>query len=78
MNRITVTNKSQKLTVTSAAKSRILINNRTGTISQAIDTLVELKDVDATGVSNNDVVVYDATSGKFKIEELPIVNGGEF
>lgn len=78
MNRITVTNKSQHLTVTSTPKSRISINNRTGSVSGGIDTLVELKDVDASDINNNETIVYDAVSGKFKIEELPIVNGGEF
>jgi hypothetical protein len=76
MNRITVTNKSQRLTVTSAPKSRILINNRTGGVS--VDTLRQLKDVDATSLDNNETIVYDGVSGKFVIKELPIINGGEF
>jgi hypothetical protein len=69
---------SQKLVVTSAPKNRVTINNNQGIGSQGIQTLVQLKDVDATHVSNNETVVYDVASGKFKIEELPIVNGGEF
>jgi hypothetical protein len=70
-----------KIVVTSTPKNRILINNRTGSLTggaAAIDTLVELKDVDATHVTNNETVVYDEASGKFKIEELPIVDGGTF
>jgi hypothetical protein len=77
MNRITVTNKSQRLTVTSAPKSRILINNRTGGVG-SVDTLRQLKDVDATSLDNNETIVYDGVSGKFVIKELPIINGGEF
>lgn len=40
--------------------------------------LVELKDVDASDVDNNETLVYDEVSGKFVIKELPIVNGGTF
>ena len=77
--RITVKGGStQKMVVTSTPKNRILINTYNGTGGGGVQTLVELKDVDASDVDNNETVVYDAASGKFKIEELPIVNGGEF
>ena len=77
MNRITVTNKSQHLTVTSSAKSRIMINNRTGG-GGGVQNLVQLKDVDASHLSENETLVYNEASGKFVVEELPIINGGEF
>jgi hypothetical protein len=77
MNRITVTNKSQHLTVTSAPKSRIMINNRTGGGS-GVQNLVQLKDVDASHLAENETLVYNEASGKFVVEELPIINGGEF
>ena len=74
---ITITSKSRsKLNVTTTPKNRILIN--TGGNSSAVDTLRELKDVDTTSVDNNETLVYDETSGKFVIKELPIINGGTF
>ena len=66
-----------KITVTTTPKNRITINNRTGGVG-SVDTLVQLKDVDATHVTNNETVVYDEASGKFKIETLPVVDGGSF
>ena len=44
----------------------------------SIDTLVELKDVDATSVDNNETVVYDDASGKFIVKTLPVVDGGSY
>jgi hypothetical protein len=41
-------------------------------------TLIELKDVDATSVDNNETIVYDEVSGKFVVKEIPIINGGTF
>ena len=68
-----------KIVVTSTPKNRILINTFNGAGGGGgVQELVQLKDVDASHLSDNETVVYDATSGKFKIEELPIVNGGEF
>lgn len=68
---------SGKITVTTTPKNRIMINNRTGGVG-SVDTLVQLKDVDASNITNNETVVYDEASGKFKIETLPIVDGGSF
>ena len=42
------------------------------------DKLVQLVDVDATSVDNNETVVWDEIEGKFVIKELPVVNGGTF
>ena len=67
-----------KIVVTSTPKNRILINTFNGAGGGGAQLLTQLKDVDASHVANNETVVYDAASGKFKIEELPIVNGGEF
>lgn len=75
------TNRQNGLRVTTQPGSRIQINTggAGGGGSGGVDTLVELKDVDASaGVYGNNTVVYDVASGKFKIEELPIVNGGTF
>ena len=74
--------KTSKLNVTTTPKNRIQINTGGGGGAGGggnIDTLVELKDIDASGgIANNNTVVYDESSGKFKIEELPILNGGTF
>jgi tRNA splicing ligase len=68
---------SGKITVTTTPKNRITINNRTGGVG-SVDTLVQLKDVDATSLDNNETIVYDEASGKFIIKQLPIINGGAF
>lgn len=70
-----------KIVVTSTPKNRILINNRTGALTggaSAIDTVVELRDVDASSLDNNETLVYDEASDKFVVKELPIINGGTF
>jgi hypothetical protein len=79
-NSITInSSSSRRLTVTSQPKNRISINTGGGAGGPlTIDTLVELKDVDATSLDNNETIVYDAVSGKFKVETLPIVDGGSF
>jgi len=74
-------NRQNGLRVTTQPGNRIQINTGGGGGggTGGVDTLVELKDVDASaGVANNNTVVYDANSGKFKIKELPILNGGTF
>lgn len=73
--------KTSNLNVTTTPKNRIQINTSGGAGGGGanIDTLVELKDIDASaGSANNNTVVYDENSGKFKIRELPILNGGTF
>jgi hypothetical protein len=81
-NNITInSSSSRRLIVTSQPKNRISINTSGGGgggPSTSIDTLVELKDVDATSLDDNETIVYDAASGKFKVETLPIVDGGTF
>ena len=52
-----------------------------GTIEHNItgaNNLVELQDVDASSVDNNETVVYDENSAKFVIKELPVLKGGTF
>jgi hypothetical protein len=80
-NNITINSgSSRRLIVTSQPKNRILINNQTGATGGpgTIDTIVELKDVDATDIDSNETLVYDGESGKFVVKELPIINGGTF
>lgn len=77
--RITIKPRKQNVNVTAPAKNRIAINTggHAGGLS-GIDTVVELKDVDATDVDNNETLVYDESSGKFVVKEIPIINGGTF
>lgn len=75
------TNRQSGLRVTTQPGNRIQINTggAGGGGGGNIDTLVELKDIDVSaGTANNNTVVYDENSGKFKIKELPILNGGTF
>lgn len=66
-----------KISVTTTPKNRVLINTG-GSSGIGVDTLRKLKDVDATSLNNNEILVYDESTGKFIIEELPVINGGEF
>lgn len=74
------TNRQTGLRVSTQPGSRIQVNTggAGGGSATGITTLVELKDVDAKDFFGNNTVVYDEASGKFKIEELPVVNGGTF
>lgn len=76
---IRVTLKNTNVNVTTTPKNRIQINTGGGVGSASgIDTIVELKDVDASDVDNNETLVYDEVSGKYVVKEIPIINGGEF
>jgi hypothetical protein len=72
------TGRSQKLVVTSTPKNQILINTFNGTTGGGAQLLTQLRDVDASHVTDNETVVYDEHSGKFVIETLPSLDGGEF
>lgn len=65
-----------KVVVNAPPKDRIEINTHGG--SGGVETLAQLRDVDATSVDNNETVVYDEVSGKFVIKTIPIINGGTF
>lgn len=77
---------SIKVTVVSPPKNRISINKQdrntirtVGLASESgVDTLVQLSDVDASDVDNNETLVYDETTGKFVVKVLPIINGGSY
>lgn len=43
-----------------------------------VTKLSELEDVDTSGMKNNDVLVYEESTDKFKIKTLPNVDGGTF
>lgn len=74
-----------KVVVRSSAPNRISINNqqsktvRTVAIASASTNKLEsLTDVDASDPDNNETLVYDASSGKYVIKQLPVVDGGTF
>ncbi len=77
---------SIKVTVNSVPKNRVSINTRKqetvrsigiGT-PQADRFLAGLLDVDASDPDNNETLVYDASTGKYVVRELPSLNGGTF
>lgn len=76
--RITIKPRKQNINVSSAPKNRIQINNVGAGGVSAIDTVVELRDVDASDVDNNETLVYDDASSKFVVKTLPVVDGGSF
>lgn len=76
-----------KVTVNSAPKNRISINNQTRKTVRttsvipdvsAVNKLSGLSDVDASDPDNNETLVYDEASGKYVVKTLPIVDGGIF
>lgn len=75
---IKITPKQNIVNVTTTPKNRITINTGGGGGLSSIDTFVELRDVDASVLANNETVVYDQVSGKFIVKVLPIINGGTF
>lgn len=74
-----------KVIVRSSSPNRVSINNqqpktvRTVAVVPAVaNRLATLEDVNASDPDNNETVVYDATSGKYVIKTLPVVDGGTF
>lgn len=82
-NKITViTQPKNRVSINSSQRTQIKTVNVVGATTTGagavVDRLVELKDVDASSVDNNETVVYDEVSGKFVVKEIPIINGGTF
>lgn len=77
-----------KVLVNSSSPNRVSINNqqrktiRTVGISAAglsqVDTLAELKDVDASDPNNNETLVYDSLTQKYVVKTLPEIDGGTY
>ena len=74
-----------KVSVYSKPATRISINETRKTTVRTIgvtgaegSSISQLHDVDMSGASNNETLVYDATSGKFVVRELPNIDGGTF
>lgn len=76
VTRVRIRTTPTKVIVNTPPKDRIEIN--THKVTGGVDNLVELRDVDASSVDNNETVVYDEVSGKFVIKTIPIINGGTF
>lgn len=80
-NRITViTQPKNRISISNPQKTQVKSVNVVGATqtSAGIDTLEELRDVDPTLKANNNTLVYDASSGTYKVKELPVINGGTF
>lgn len=68
-----------KITVTSKPKNRVQINTRMGAGGgSAIDTIAELRDVDASDADNNETLVFDSTTQKYVVKPLPAIDGGTY
>ena len=74
-----------KVVVNSASSNRVSINNQqremirtVGVTPTVSDRLSGLIDVDANDADNNETLVYDASTGKYVVKEIPIINGGDF
>lgn len=75
-----------KVLVNSTGSNRVSINNqqrktiRTVGIaaSSQVDTLARLKDVDASDPDNNETLVYDASTQKYVVKTLPVIDGGSY
>lgn len=70
------------ININTGKKVRVYINRyklpiETPTIFGA-NTLIQLKDVDASDADNNETLVYDEDTGKYIVKTLPIINGGTF
>jgi hypothetical protein len=74
---------SIRISVNSIPKTRVSINNQQRENIRtvgfgAVVKLSDLRDVDASEADNNETLVYDSSSGKYVIKQLPAVNGGTF
>jgi hypothetical protein len=74
-----------KVTVNSVPTTRVSVNNqqretiRTVGIGALVpQSLESLTDVDASSKNQNDALIYDASTGKFIVKEIPLLNGGTF
>lgn len=74
-----------KVIVRSSSPNRVSINNQqpksirtVGVAAASTNKLESLTDVNASDPDNNETVVYDASSGKYVVKTLPVVDGGTF
>lgn len=48
------------------------------TTGAGVSSLSQLTDVDTSSPDNNEVLVYDATTNKYVIKTIPVLQGGTF
>lgn len=78
MGVIVRTTPKNRISINNQQTGRIKTNLNAGGGAGGVDTLVELRDVDASDVDPGETLVYDGASGKFKVEVLPGLDGGTF
>lgn len=76
-----------KVSVTTRPGNRVSINNQQRTTIRSVGltggsggatSLNQLTDIDASDAEDNEVLVYDETTGKYVVKPIPIVDGGTF
>jgi len=73
------TTPKNRISINNGGTKKLIVNTGGGTSpSGAIDSVIQLKDVDASDVDNNETLVYDDTVGKFVVKSLPNLDGGTF
>ena len=73
------------ITVRTTPKSRISINNggtkklivNTGGADN-IDTIAELRDVDASDADTDETLVFDSVTQKYVVKTIPRIDGGSY
>lgn len=76
------TTPKNRVSINTGSRNKLKVNSGVvgagSTAESAIDTIRELKDVDASDLDSNETLVYDGSSGKFVVKELPLIDGGTF
>jgi hypothetical protein len=71
-NRITINTQQQD----QVKEVKVVGATQVGTAG--VQTLSQLRDVDARNIVNGATLVYDETANKFVVKVLPVVDGGTF
>lgn len=77
---------STKVTLQSNPSTLVSINqNKPASVktigllgSGGVNRLVDLVDVDASNASQNDTLIFNANTGLFSVQTIPVINGGTF
>jgi len=76
-NPIVTSPKNSEIKVITTPKTTLQIKTSGGGGS-GVNKLALLIDVDVTDANDGEVLVFDATTGKYVIKEIPLINGGDF